>query len=83
MVSLHADSKCRVNLTQEVIQEFGRDYELVRTRTKLLLIPISKDPLKSLQEQGKKIPAHLTINDLKRIAREDAEKEALSNLKRR
>ena len=46
-------------------------------------IPVSKDPIKALQEEGKKIPKHLTIADLKRMAREEAEKEALSNIKKR
>jgi hypothetical protein len=42
----------------------------------------SKDALKALQEEGKKIPKTLTLKDIKGIILEEAEKEALSNLRR-
>ena len=80
---LHADEKARVCLTKEVVDRYGRDFVLVPAKGEIILIPVSKDPIQALQEEGKKIPKHLTIADLKRMAGEEAEKEALSNIKKR
>lgn len=83
MVHVHADEKARVCLTREVIERYGQDFVLVPAKNELILIPVSKNPLKSFQEEGKKISPHLTVKDLKRMINEEAEMEALSALTRK
>ncbi|MBB5254197.1 hypothetical protein [Sulfurisphaera ohwakuensis] len=39
-----------------------------------MLIPRVKDPIKTLEDEGKKLP-NLDIKELKKIIREEAEKE--------
>ncbi|MFP3163473.1 MAG: AbrB family transcriptional regulator [Acidianus hospitalis] len=41
----------------------------------ILLVPRVKDPIKVLEEEGKKLPQNLSIEELKRKALEEAEKE--------
>ncbi|MBI4014497.1 MAG: AbrB family transcriptional regulator [Candidatus Aenigmarchaeota archaeon] len=64
------------------MEKYGRKFAIVKMPRNVLLIPIPSDPLKSLREQGKRIPVHLTPEDLKRIAGEEAAKEAMGNWKR-
>jgi len=82
MVYVHVDEKARICLTKEIVEQYGKEFALVPAKNEIILIPISKDPLKSLQAEGKKIPKHLTVADLKKMAREEAEKEALTHLKK-
>jgi hypothetical protein len=41
----------------------------------ILLVPRVKDPIKVLEEEGKKLPQNLSIEELKTKALEEAEKE--------
>ena len=83
MVYVYADEKARVCLTKDIIDQYGKEFVLVPAKDEIILIPVSKDPLKALQEEGKKIPKHLSAQDLKKIARDEAEREAMSSLKGR
>ncbi len=84
MVYAHMDEKTRITLTKEVASHYDtEDFVVVPMKNEILLIPVSKDPIKSLQEEGKKIPKDLSIKDLRRLASEEAEKEILSRLSRK
>ena len=84
MVYARMDEKTRITLTKEVASRYSSDeFVIVPMKNEILLIPVSKDPLKALQEEGKKIPKHLTVADLKKIARQEMEKEIKERLKRR
>ena len=76
------DQRGRITLGKEVTQKFGRKFHVVVMPREVVLIPVPKDPLKDLREMGKKIPKHLTLRDLKRIAEEEAMKEAWGNWER-
>jgi len=76
-----ADERGRVTLGKDVADKYGKKFAMVKMPGEIVLIPIPDDPLKSLQEEGKKIPAHMSVKDLKRIALEEATKEAMGNLK--
>lgn len=58
----------------------GKDFIAVPMRDRTLIIPLSKNPLKRLQEEGKKISKHLTVAQIKQMALEEAEKEAPEHL---
>lgn len=76
MVYAKMDSKTRITLTREVADEYGEEFEIVRAKGELILIPYAKDPLKALQQEGKKIPKDLTSEDLRKIVNEELEKRA-------
>ena len=82
MTYVHADEKARICLTTENIQRYGKNYVMIMARDKIILIPVPDDPLKSLQEEGKKIPKNLSIAEIRKMAREEAEKEALKSIRR-
>ena len=50
-----ADSKNRISLGKDLIEEYGERFVIVRLPNEILLKPVSKDPLKALQEEGKKL----------------------------
>jgi len=77
-----ADVRGRVTLGSDLVEKYGRKFAVVKVPGEIVLIPIPKDPLKSLQEQGKKIPPHLTLKDLKRLAEEKAMEEAVGSYQR-
>ena len=77
-----ADERGRVTLGHEVTERFGREFHVVVLPREVVLIPVPKEPLKDLREMGKKIPEHLSLKDFKRIAEEEAMKEAMGNWKR-
>ena len=83
MTYVHVDDKARICLTREIVDQYGQEFMIVPAKGEIILIPVSKDPLKALQEEGKKIPKNLTASDLKKIALEEAERQALSKLRRR
>lgn len=81
MVRVKPDERRRITLSKEVM-EMADEFELIRVREEVVLIPIPRDPIKALQEEGKKIPAHLSIKDLKRMARKRALEDAIGDAKR-
>ena len=83
MVFAQVDEKARICITRELVNQYGEDFIIVPAKNEILLIPVSKNPLKALQEEGKKIPKGLGLKELKKMIREDAEKEALENMKSR
>ncbi|MDO8553986.1 MAG: AbrB family transcriptional regulator [Candidatus Micrarchaeota archaeon] len=83
MTYAHVDDKARICLTREVVEQYGEEFVIVPAKGEVILIPVSKNPLKALQEEGKKIPKNLTVKDLKRMIHEEAEKEAMEGLTRR
>jgi hypothetical protein len=77
------DEKARICLTKEIADRYGRRFVIVPAKGEVILVPVSEDPIKALQEEGKKIPKGLSISDIKRMARERGKKEALGNLRKR
>ena len=76
MVLVKSDDRRRITLSKE-ISEIADEFELIRVRDEILLIPIPKDPLAAFEKEGKKIPKNLTIQDIKKKIREVALKEVL------
>lgn len=82
MTYANVDDKARICLTREIVDRYGREFVIVPAKDEILLIPVSNDPLKALQEEGKKIPKNLTVADLKFALRKRAKKNAMGKLVR-
>ena len=66
----------RVYLPKEVREKYRTDeFYIVDLPYGIVLIPRVEDPLKALEEEGKKLP-NLPIAELKRTIREEAERDA-------
>ncbi|MBI1971673.1 MAG: AbrB/MazE/SpoVT family DNA-binding domain-containing protein [Candidatus Aenigmarchaeota archaeon] len=76
------DERGRITIGKEATDKLGRKFHVVVMPREIVLIPVSKDPLKELAAMGKKIPNHLKLEDLKKIAEEEAYKEAAGNWER-
>jgi bifunctional DNA-binding transcriptional regulator/antitoxin component of YhaV-PrlF toxin-antitoxin module len=49
------DSKRRITFPNDIKEKYGINFAIVRLRDEVLLKPIPKDPVKALQEEGKKL----------------------------
>ena len=72
------DKKGRIYLPKGVREKYKTDeFYIVDLPYGIVLVPRVEDPLKTLEEEGKKLP-NLPIAGLKRVIREEAEREARS-----
>lgn len=71
------DGRGRLLLEKDVRQKYGDEFVVIQMPGEIVLIPIPKDPLKALREEGKKLPKDMSIADLKKEMHEFALKEAL------
>ncbi|MDE1823262.1 MAG: AbrB family transcriptional regulator [Candidatus Micrarchaeota archaeon] len=76
------DDQGRIYLPKKVKEGMGRRFFAFKMRGELILVPIPEDPVKDLQEQGKKLPKNISIKTLRKEAYEEAMKEAMSNVER-
>ncbi|NJE30631.1 AbrB family transcriptional regulator [Thermococcus sp. 18S1] len=69
------DSKGRLYIPKELRKSLSQEVYLVRVEDGILIIPKPDDPIKELEELGKKLP-NLTLEELKREIIKEAEKLA-------
>ncbi|HLD83671.1 MAG TPA: hypothetical protein VI979_02340 [archaeon] len=74
MVSVNGRNKMMPG--REITDKSGQRFHVLVMPREVVLVPIPKDPLKPLREEGRKIPTNLTIKDLKRMALKKAMREA-------
>jgi len=77
-----ADERGRLTLGRDVTERFGKRFHVVVMPREIVLVPISKDPLKSLKEEGKKLPEGLSLADTMRLAEELGAREARESYQR-
>lgn len=78
-----ADERGRITLGAKVVERYGKKFAVVETPRDVVLVPISKDPLAELRRLGKEVGIdRYTIKELRRMALEEAEKEAMTNVRR-
>ena len=82
MPTLTMDARRRITLPEHLVDDPRQKFVAIKVRGDIILKPLPKDPLATLEKEGEKIPKHLSIADLKRIAREAAVKEAMGNWER-
>jgi len=74
-VLIKVDKKGRVYLPKEVRDKFkSEEFFLVTLPSGILLVPRVDDPLKALEEEGKKLP-NVDVKVLRKVIQEEAEKE--------
>jgi AbrB family looped-hinge helix DNA binding protein len=74
-VLIKVDKKGRVYLPKEVREKFkSEEFFLVTLPSGILLVPRVDDPLKALEEEGKKLP-NVDIKVLRKVIQGEAEKE--------
>ena len=78
------DERGRINLGQETKRKYGDIFFVIKLSGEILLIPKPKDPIAELRKWGQKLGLdQLTAGDLKRLAEEEAYKEAEERANRR
>ena len=78
------DERGRINLGQETKRKYGDRFFVIKLSGEILLIPKPKDPIAELRKWGQKLGLdQLTAGDLKRLAEEEAYKEAEERANRR
>ena len=72
MESVACDERGRIVLAKELREEYGERFMVVRAPGEVVLVPIPADPLRDLQDMGKKLPNHMPVKDIKERARRRA-----------
>ena len=82
MKTVLADDRGRIVLGTKILHKYGKKFAVVGTPKEIVLVPIPKDPVADLRRLGKESGIDkYTLAELKKIAREEAEKEAFSGIK--
>ncbi len=83
MKTVLADKRGRIVLGTKLLHRYGRKFAIVSTQKEIVLVPISKNPVDELTRLSKEAGIDkFTLAELKKMAREEAEKEAFSNVRR-
>jgi len=72
---LKCDERGRIYLPKDIREKLGKEFYLVETKAGIYLIPIPANPVKDLEEIGKKLPEK-SIKEL----RKDILKQAMEEL---
>lgn len=77
------DERGRITLGKKIEERYGKRFFLIKTKNEIILRPIStKDPIVGLRELGQRAGINkLSIKRLRKIALEEAGKEASTNIK--
>jgi hypothetical protein len=82
MKTISADERGRIILGTKFLHKYGKKFAVIGTPKEIVLIPIAKDPVAELTKIGRESGINkYTLSELKKIAREEAEKEAFSGMK--
>lgn len=82
MRTVLADDRGRIVLGAKFLHRYGKKFAVVGTPKEIVLVPVAKDPLAELKKLGKESGIDkYTLSELRRMAREDAEKESSSKFK--
>ena len=81
MSKVELDDRGRLLLPRDIRERYGEEFEIIEVLGDIVLIPVPKDPLATLQKEGEKIPKDLSVSDLKKIVRDAAMEQAMTRLK--
>lgn len=59
------DEKRRIVLPKDFVEEYGKDFVIIKIGNELILKPLPKDPIAALREEGKKFRG-MTYKKLRR-----------------
>ncbi|HZX44249.1 MAG TPA: AbrB/MazE/SpoVT family DNA-binding domain-containing protein [Candidatus Nanoarchaeia archaeon] len=79
MKTVSADERGRITLGSDMLDRYGKKFIVIAAEKEIVLVPIAEDPLGELKKIGKSAGIDsFTFKELKRMAKEEASKEALS-----
>lgn len=82
MKAVHVDERGRIPLGSKLIDKHGDKFAVISHGKRIVLVPIPKDPLAELRWLGKEAGIdRYTIRELRDMALQDAEKEAMKNVR--
>ena len=77
-----ADERGRIVLGTKFLHRYGKKFAVIGTPKEIVLVPIAKDPIEELTKIGREAGIDkYTLTELKKMAREEAEKEAFKNVR--
>jgi hypothetical protein len=77
-----ADERGRIVLGTKFLDKYGKKFAVIGTPKEIVLVPIANDPIAELAKIGRESGIdNYTLIELKRIARDEAEKTAFSTIK--
>lgn len=77
-----ADERGRIVFGTKFLHKYGKKFAVIGTPKEIVLVPIAKDPVAELTKIGREAGIDkYTLTELKKIAREEAEREAFSSMK--
>lgn len=77
------DSRGRITIGEKMAKKYGRKFLVVPMPKEILLVPRTKDPLKELQEWGRKAGVgKYSLKQIKKMAEEQAYEEIDKKLAR-
>ncbi|MBI2674927.1 MAG: AbrB/MazE/SpoVT family DNA-binding domain-containing protein [Candidatus Aenigmarchaeota archaeon] len=83
MATLRLDDRGRLLLSKETRKKYGDEFAVVQAPGEIVLIPVPRDPLRALKQEGRRLPKGLSIAEIKRKARDHAMKEILEEAGKR
>ena len=77
------DDRGRITLGKKIAKKYGRKFVVVPAMDEIVLMPVPQDPITDLQKMWKEAGLNkYTRKQIKKMAEEEAEKEALEGWKR-
>ncbi|HLC76704.1 MAG TPA: hypothetical protein VJH04_00715 [archaeon] len=77
MPEVTLDDRGRLLLDKGLRDKYGDKFVVVEALGEIVLIPVPKDPLATLQKEGEKLPKDMSIADLKKLAGKLAVEQAI------
>jgi len=82
MKTTFADERGRITLGAKILHKYGKRFAVVSAGNEIVLVPIAKDPVAKLAQIGKQAGIdRYTLKELKKMAKQEAKKEALGNVR--
>lgn len=70
----HCDKRGRIYLGKKIREKYGERFILLEAKDKLILIPVSKNPIEDLEALGKQLPDK-SLKALRKDILKEAKKE--------
>ena len=83
MIVSKLDDRGRLLIAKETRDKYGDEFVVVEAPGEVILLPVPKDALKALEDEGKKLPANMSISEIKKRAHERALKELTEKMQAR
>lgn len=73
-LTIKSDQRGRICLGRKIIEKYGTEFIIIPMTKEIILLPLIQDPIKELQEEGRKLPK-ATIKQLRQEILKEAFKQ--------